>query len=69
MFMTVDSGSFKNRYLSSKYVDFWMADKDMESGRNIWRQKLISFLPFEPTDTIHILDSGIKANQDNDFRN
>ncbi len=32
--MTSDSGSFKNRYLSSKYVDFWMADKGMEAGRS-----------------------------------
>jgi len=56
--MAADSSSFKNRYLSSKYVDFWMADKGMEAGRNIWRQKLISFLPFESTDTIRILDLG-----------
>ncbi|MGD0450868.1 MAG: methyltransferase domain-containing protein [Candidatus Bathyarchaeia archaeon] len=56
--MMADSGSFKNRYLSSKYVDFWMADKGMEAGRNIWRQKLISFLPFEPTDALRVLDLG-----------
>ena len=56
--MASDLGSFKDRYLSSKYVDFWMADKGMEAGRSLWRHRLLSFLPFEPTDTIHLLDLG-----------
>jgi tRNA (cmo5U34)-methyltransferase len=56
--LTSDSGSFKNRYLSSKYVDFWMADKGMEAGRNVWRQRLLTFLPFEPTDSLRLLDLG-----------
>jgi tRNA (cmo5U34)-methyltransferase len=56
--LTTDSGSFKNRYLSSKYVDFWMADKGMEAGRNVWRQRLVSFLPFEPADNLRLLDLG-----------
>ncbi len=56
--MTSDLGSFKNRYLSSKYVDFWMADKGMEAGRSIWRHRLLSFLPFESKDTIRLLDLG-----------
>jgi tRNA (cmo5U34)-methyltransferase len=51
-------GSFKNRYLSSKYVDFWMADKGMEAGRSLWRRRLLSFLPFESTDSIRLLDLG-----------
>ena len=56
--MTSDSGSFKNRYLSSKYVDFWMADKGMEAGRSVWRHRLLSFLPFEPADSFRLLDLG-----------
>ncbi len=56
--MTSDSSSFKNRYLSSKYVDFWMADKGMEAGRNVWRQRLLSFLPYEPADSFRLLDLG-----------
>ena len=50
--------SFKNRYLSSKYVDFWMADKGMEAGRNVWRQRLLSYLTYEPADAFRILDLG-----------
>ena len=56
--MASDVGSFKNRYLSSKYVDFWMADKGMEAGRSVWRHRLVSFLPFETADTIRLLDLG-----------
>jgi len=56
--LTSDSRSYENRYLSSKYVDFWMADKGMEAGRSLWRQRLLSFLPFEPTDKIRLLDLG-----------
>ncbi|MGZ4850489.1 MAG: class I SAM-dependent methyltransferase [Candidatus Bathyarchaeia archaeon] len=56
--MTSDAGLFKNRYLSSKYVDFWMADKGMEAGRNVWRQRLLYFLPFEPADSFRLLDLG-----------
>lgn len=56
--MMADSDSFKNRYLSKEYVDFWMADKGMEAGRIIWRQKLISFLPFESAAAIRLLDLG-----------
>jgi len=56
--MTADSGSFKNRYLSPKFVDFWMADQGMEAGRSLWRQKLISLLPFESSDTLRVLDLG-----------
>ncbi|MGO8805213.1 MAG: class I SAM-dependent methyltransferase [Candidatus Bathyarchaeia archaeon] len=56
--MTSDSESFENRYLSSKYVDFWMADKGMEAGRSLWRHRLISFLPFDPSDSFRLLDLG-----------
>jgi ubiquinone/menaquinone biosynthesis C-methylase UbiE len=56
--LTADSGTFKNRYLSSKYVDFWMADKGMEAGRSVWRHRLLSLLPFEPTDSMRMLDLG-----------
>jgi len=56
--LTSDSGNFKNRYLSSKYVDFWMADRGMEAGRSVWRQRLLSFLPFEPADSFRLLDLG-----------
>jgi tRNA (cmo5U34)-methyltransferase len=53
-----DSSSFENRYLSPKFVDFWMADKGMEAGRNLWRQRLLSCLPFELPDSIRVLDLG-----------
>ena len=56
--MSADLGSFKNRYLSPKFVDFWMADKGMEAGRTLWRQRLLSCLPFELTDSIRVLDLG-----------
>ena len=56
--MARDSSSYKDRYLSSKYIDFWMADKGMEAGRSIWRHKLLSFLPFEQADSFRILDLG-----------
>ena len=55
---SADSASFKNRYQSSKYVDFWMADKGMEAGRSLWRKRLLSFLPFESSQAIDVLDLG-----------
>jgi len=55
---TSDSDSFKNRYLSPKYVDFWIADKGMESGRRLWRSRLLSFLPFESNQEFRVLDLG-----------
>jgi hypothetical protein len=53
-----DSSSFENRYLSPKLVEFWMADKGMEAGRSLWRQRLLFCLPFELSDSIRVLDLG-----------
>jgi tRNA (cmo5U34)-methyltransferase len=35
-----------------------MADKGMEAGRSLWRHRLLSFLPFESTASIRLLDLG-----------
>jgi len=56
--MSEDAKSFEDRYRSAKFVDFWMSDERMEAARTFWRQKLISFLPFELTDGVHVLDLG-----------
>ncbi len=35
-----------------------MADKGMEAGRNVWRQRLLSYLAYESADAFRILDLG-----------
>lgn len=56
--MSDNIGSPGNRYLSSRFVDFWMADNSMEAGRSLLRHRLLSFLTLDPSKTVNVLDLG-----------
>ena len=56
--MAGNSDSSGERYRNREFVDFWRADKSLEEGRSWWRHRLLTLLPFEPTEAIRVLDLG-----------
>lgn len=48
----------RNRYLRPEFVEFWLSDKTMEESRSLWRNRMLSYLPFESNENIKVLDLG-----------
>ena len=45
-------------YKSKEFVDLWRSDKVLEAARVFWRQRLLSFLPFEANAAVRVMDLG-----------
>jgi tRNA (cmo5U34)-methyltransferase len=57
--MTLDSESFEVvRWHSPEYVESWLNNKTEEAERDPIRKKMVSLLPFNPEDTVKVLDLG-----------
>jgi tRNA (cmo5U34)-methyltransferase len=57
--MASESDLFEvNRWHSPEYIKSWAADRVREAERRPLRNKLVSFLPFERTSAIRVLDLG-----------
>ena len=57
--MTLDSESFEViRWHSPVYVESWLNNKTEEGERDPIRKKMVSLLPFNPEDSINVLDLG-----------